>query len=81
MPRPQVVTHETRKGSFGPRKKGFVFDLDLSMLPRNPEVNRDGGRGDLDSAEEPEPGCSAEGLVTPLLGTESGNADGFANLL
>ena len=71
MPRPQVVTHETRKGNFAPLNKSLVPYLDLGMLPRNPDVDRDGNRGDPDSAEEPELSCSAEELVTPLLGTQS----------
>ena len=67
-----VITHETRKGNFGPLKKSLVFDLDFSMLPPNPDVDRDGNHGDPDSAEEPELSCSVEELVTPLLGTQSG---------
>jgi len=47
------------------------------MLPRNPDVDRDGIRGVPDSAEDPELSCSAEGLVTPLLGTQSRFVTGF----
>ena len=40
-------------------------------MPRNPDTSRGGNRGDPASAEKPEPSCSSEGLVTPLLGTQS----------
>jgi len=71
VPRPQVVTYETRKGNFGPLKKSLDFDHDFSIFPQNPDVDRDGNRGDPDSANDPELSCSAEELVTLLLGTQS----------
>ena len=71
MLRPQVVTRDIRKTYFGLPKKSLVPSPDFDIMPRNPDTSRDGNRDDPDSAEEPEPSCSAEGLVTPLLGTQS----------
>ena len=54
--------------------ESLVLSPDFDRMPRNPDTSRGGNRGDPDSAEEPESSCSAEGLVTPLLGTQSGKA-------
>ena len=69
--RPQVVTRTPRKTYFGPPKKSLVPGPDFDIMPRNPDTSRGGNRGDPASAEKPEPSCSSEGLVTPLLGTQS----------
>ena len=44
---------------------------DFDIMPRSPVTSRGDNRGAPDSSEELEPSCSAEGLVTPLLGTQS----------
>ena len=56
---------------FGLPKKSLVPGPDFDITPRNLDTNQGGNRGDSDSAEEPGPSCSSEGLVTPLLGTQS----------
>ena len=49
-----------KKGDAGYLGSYLVLDLDFSMLPRDPGVDRDGNRGDPDSPEEPELSCFAE---------------------
>ena len=66
-----AVTRDTRKKYFGLPKKSLDPRPDFDIMPRNPDTIRGGNRSDPDSAEEFEPSCSAEGLVTPLLGTQS----------